>query len=157
MLLSILYPTCLTLHIAGLTMMAGTTLVDTIVYRQFWKQYRQDASRATATLEATGKVSVLFALGFLLLLVSGVSMMLLTNGIFAEQLWFKIKMYLVIAVVINGIAVGRRTGLQIRKAAAGLTGNTAALSSLKKRLLFFHVIQLTIFALIFIMGVFKFN
>ncbi len=37
-----LYHTALVAHITGLTMMAGTTLVDYIMTKQFWKQYAID-------------------------------------------------------------------------------------------------------------------
>ena len=82
---------------------------------------------------------------------------LLTNGVFAEQLWFKIKMFLVIAVVLNGSALGRRTGVQIRKTVVAETGNTVKLAMLKRRLLLFHLVQLILFLVIFVLGVFKFN
>lgn len=152
---SFLLPTCLVLHITGITMMAGTALIDTIFYKQFFRQYNIDQTKAAGTLEASGKIAVLFPIGFLLLLLSGVSIMLLTHGIYAEQTWFKIKMILVIITVVNGLAVGRRTGLQVRKNVA--VNNTAAVINLKQRLLVFHITQLTLFAAIFVMGVFKFN
>lgn len=136
-------------------MMAGTTLIDTIMFKQFWKQYSISPTNATVILQATAKVAVLFAVGFLLLLLSGVTIMLLTNGIYGEQLWFKIKMMLVIAAILNGLLLGRRTGLQIRRSVAG--EDTGRLQALKKRLTLFHISQLTILTAIFVMGVFKFN
>lgn len=136
-------------------MMAGTTLIDTIMFKQFWKQYTINPANATVILQATAKVAVLFAVGFLLLLLSGVTIMLLTNGIYGEQLWFKIKMMLVIVAILNGLLLGRRTGLQIRRSVAG--EDTGRLQALKKRLTLFHISQLTILTAIFVMGVFKFN
>lgn len=152
----IILPACLVLHIIGLTMMAGTTLIDTIVYKQFFKLYTINQTKAQGVLEATAKVAVLFAVGFGLLLLSGVSIMVLTNGIYGEQTWFRIKMILVIIAIINGLAVGRRTGIQIRKNVEA-NGAAANLAALKQKLLIFHIIQLTIFTVIFVMGVFKFN
>jgi len=136
--------------------MAGTTLIDTIVYKQFFKLYTINQTKAQGVLEATAKVAVLFAVGFGLLLLSGVSIMVLTNGIYGEQTWFRIKMILVIIAIINGLAVGRRTGIQIRKNVEA-NGAAANLAALKQKLLIFHIIQLTIFTVIFVMGVFKFN
>jgi len=157
MVTSTLLSTCVVLHIIGLTMMAGTTLIDSIMYKQFWKQYNIDRTKAIGMLEVTAKIALLFGTGFLLLLLSGVGIMLLTNGIYAEQICFKIKMMLVIIVIVNGLALGRRTGLQIRKNIAAGGTNTVQLTSLKKTLSFFHLLQLTLFIAIFVMGVFKFN
>jgi len=152
-----LLQTFIVLHIVGLTMMAGTTLIDTLVYKQFWKQYRVDTIKAAGTLETAGKLAVLFGIGFLLLLISGMGMMWLTRGVYGEQIWFRIKMILVVLVLINGLAVGRRTGLQVRKTVVNADGNALKLAALKKRLLLFHVIQLLLFLSIFVLGVFKFN
>ena len=154
---TVLLSTCLVLHIIGLTVMAGVTLIDTIIYRQFWKQYNTNQVKAAGTLEAAGKLTVLFGVGFLLLLLSGVGIMLLTKGIFGEQTWFRIKMILVIAVVINGQAFGRRTGIQVQKACAAENSSALSLAGLKRKLSVIHLLQLGLFLAIFILGVFKFN
>ena len=153
----LLLSTCLVFHIIGLTMMAGTTIIDTIVFKQFWLQLRANKIKAAGILETSGKLPVLFGVGFLLLVLSGVGIMLLTKGIYGEQTWFRIKMILVIAAVINGLAFGRRTGLQIRKAFAIDDNSMGSFGSLKTRLTVFHVLQLTLFLAIFTLGVFKFN
>lgn len=160
MLTLTLLQVCLVLHITGITMMAGATVVDTIVHRQFWKQYSYDKRKAAGTIEAVGKFSILIPMGFLLLLISGIVMMILTNGAFAEQNWFKIKMILVITAMVNGIAVGRRNGGKLQRMvaaeSAGATGSPG-IFILKKRLSWFHAVQLLLFFIIFILGVFKFN
>jgi len=148
---------CLVLHIIGLTMMAGTTLIDTLIYKQFWKQYNTNQVKAAGTLEATSKLPALFGIGFLLLVLSGMGIMLLTKGIFGEQTWFRIKMILVVATVINGLAFGRRTGIQVRKAFTNENTSPLNLASLKRKLSAFHLLQLGLFLAIFILGVFKFN
>jgi hypothetical protein len=151
-----LYNISLVLHITGLTLMAGTTVADSILYRQFWKQYNSNPIQSTGTLQASGKLAVLFGLGFLLLLASGITIMALTHGLYGEQLWFRVKMVLVVAILVNGLAVGRRTGLAIRKAVIQASGNVT-LSALRRRLALFHFLQLVLFIAIYIMGVFKFN
>src|SRR5882762_5635819 len=102
-----LYHLALVIHIAGLTMMAGTTLADYIMTKQFWKQFAIDKQQALAINGAMSKLMLLFGIGILLLILSGIGMMWLTNGMWGEQIWFRIKFGLVIAIIINGIAFGR--------------------------------------------------
>ena len=160
MLTSTLYQTCLVLHITGITAMAGATVVDSIVFRQFWKQYASDKRKAAGTIETAAKFARLIPLGFLLLLLSGVGIMALTKGLYGEQVWFRIKMALVLLTVINGIAVGQRNGRKLQRtvaAEAAGANEDARILNLKAKLGWFHAIQLLLFLLIFVLGVFKFN
>lgn len=155
-----LLQTCLVLHITGITMMAGATVVDSIVQQQFWKQYKIDKQKALGIIETAAKFARLIPIGFILLLVSGVGMMAITHGAYGEQNWFRIKMILVVITVINGIAVGRRNGNKLRRfVTAEMAGADAAVAilSTRKKLVWFNAIQLLVFLAIFVLGVFKFN
>src|SRR5579859_1515857 len=110
-----IYNIALVTHVIGLTVMAGTTLVDYLITKQFWRQYAQDRLKAIAIHEAVSKFPVLFGIGIILLIFSGVTMMGITQGVFGEQIWFQIKFGLVITIIINGIAVGRRQGLRLKR------------------------------------------
>jgi len=154
------YHVALVSHIVGLTMLAGTTLADYIMTKQFWKQFAIDKLQALAINKAMAKLVMLFGIGILLLVLSGVGMMWLTNGMWGEQAWFRIKFGLVIVIIINGIAVGRRQGSQLRKlvlleAAGEHTG--AKLLKVKSNINWFHLIQLALFFTVFVLSVFKFN
>jgi len=155
-----LYHTALVIHITGLTMMAGTTLADYIMTKQFWKQFAIDKQQALAINNATSKLMLLFGIGTILLILSGISMMALTNGAWGEQLWFRIKFGMVIIIIINGIAVGRRQGIQLKKLlAAEVAGEQtgAKLLKVKTNINRFHFIQMALFILVFVLSVFKFN
>ena len=155
-----LYHTALVIHITGLTMMAGTTLADYIMTKQFWKQFATDKQQAFAINKAMSKLVMLFGIGIILLILSGMSMMWLTNGMWGEQLWFRIKFGLVIVIIINGLAVGRRQGNQLRKlVAVEATGENTGTKLLKVKsdLNRFHVAQLALFIIVFVLSVFKFN
>jgi len=147
-------------HIVGFTMMAGTTFVDFIVVKQFWKQFAIDKQRGQAVSEAVSKFPVLFSAGFILLVISGVSMMYITHGAFGEQIWFRVKFGLIILILINGIGVGKRQGTRLRNL---LTEDVPG-ENIKERLLsirrnfsLFHISQLALFLAIFVLSVFKFN
>lgn len=154
------YQIALVTHIIGLSTMAGTTLAAYILTKQFWAQYVSDKSKAIAIHEAGSKFPTLFAVGILLLIFSGVAMMAITRGGFGEQLWFRIKFGLIITVIINGLAVGRRQGSRLTK----ILAEEVPEANIKDRLLgikwnirWFYISQMIFFLIIFTLSVFKFN
>jgi hypothetical protein len=155
-----IYHTALVTHITGLTMMAGTTLMDYVIFKQVWKQYAIDKMRSLAISEAMVKLQIVFGTGFLFLLISGITMMYLTHGVFGEQTWFRIKFGLILVIMINGLAFGRRQGVKLRKLLpeeiSGGSSNDQILK-IKDNLNLFHISQLAIFITIFVLSVFKFN
>ncbi len=164
-----LYSIALIVHIMGLTLMAGTTLVDYVLTKQFWNRYDNDKPGAIAINEAGSKFPMLFGIGIILLIISGVTMMGITRGVFGEQIWFQIKFSLVILIIINGLAVGRRQGSKLKRLLSQETSNTHAdnfvsqtnfkadLLKIKNNISWFHLSQITFFILVFILSVFKFN
>src|SRR5688500_3201717 len=155
-----LYQIALVTHIVGLSTMAGTTFASYVLTKQFWNQYASDKSKATAIHNAGLKFTMLFGLGIVLLILSGVAMMVITRGAFGEQLWFRIKFGLIIAVIINGLAVGRRQGSRLTKIlsekAPEATSNEKLLG-IKSNIRWFHISQMIFFFIIFTLSVFKFN
>lgn len=153
-----LLQTFLVLHLTGLILMAGTTFVDYITFKTFWKQFGLDRERSLGLLEATGKFSRLIGIGAALLIVTGIGMMAITKGVFGEQLWFRIKFALVIVIIANALLNGRRLGLKLRKTIAdGGVNATFQTESFRTRLNWFHLIQLVVFLAIIFLSVFKFN
>jgi hypothetical protein len=134
--------------------------VSYVLTKQFWNLYTQDKSKAIALNAAGSKFPMLFGIGILLLIVSGVTMMAIMKGAFGEQLWFRIKFGLIIAIIINGVAVGRRQGLRLTKILseeiAG-TNSDGKLLRVKSNLRWFHFSQMLFFLIIFTLSVFKFN
>jgi hypothetical protein len=155
-----LYQIALTAHIIGLTAMAGATLVDYVIVKEFWKQYAFNKPKAMAINDTRSKFSMFFGIGILLLILSGVTMMGITKGAFGAQTWFKIKFILVLLVIINGIAVGRRQGSKLTKLLSKETSDESHngdLLNVKNRINWFHLLQIGFFAIIFTLSVFKFN
>jgi cytochrome c553 len=153
------YHIALVLHIVGLTLMAGITIADYIISKQFWKQLAYDKSRAMAFNEIMVQLPRLLGVGAALLIITGVTMMAVTRGVFGEQTWFRIKFALVILAIVNGLVIGRRQGVKLKKLLAGETTGayTAPLLKIKNTLTWFHTAQMVFFLLIFTLSVFKFN
>lgn len=155
-----LYQISLVTHIAGLAMMAGTTLASYLLMRQFWKQHEIDKPGSAAGLGSVAKISVLLGIGILLLIVSGVTMAIVVKGAYGQQTWFRIKMMLVIIAIINGTIIGRRLAMKLGKTLGEEKAGVSVadrLMKLKGNLNWFYISQLTIFLVIFTLSVFKFN
>src|SRR5882724_6056166 len=150
-----LYSTALAGHITGLTIMAGTTFSGYIVSRQFWKQLQTDKAKGIAINTAVAKLPILFGIGFLLLVVSGVTMMAITHGAFGEQLWFRVKFGLILFIVINGLVFGRRQGIQLRRYLSEGADDEQKRLTLKRNFNLFYLLQLAAFLLIYVLSVFK--
>ncbi len=112
--MSTLFPVCLTLHLIALTLMAGTTLVDFMAYQSLWKIITDKKELSTGLLQLMAKLPRIIGIGAGVLVLSGIGMMALTNGVFGEQLWFRIKFGLVVLLMLNGLLVGRRLGNKLR-------------------------------------------
>src|ERR1700761_9516602 len=154
----LLFPAFLTLHLTALTLMAGTTLVDYLSYASFWKLYEKERERSLGLLQLMAKFSRIIGIGAATLILTGIGMMVLTNGVFGEQLWFRIKFGLVILLILNGLLVGRQQGVKLRKLIDdGSIDMTAQITNIKANLKKFRLIQLCIFFLIILLSAFKFN
>jgi len=150
--------TMLTMHLMGFVMVAGTTVADFIAFRQFWNQYELDAVKGRAVFQAISKFPILFRIGIILIILSGVGMMAITHGVFGEQLWFRIKFALVIMVILNGLITGRRQSRRLgRILNAELPDNFVKFARVKGNLKMFHYVQLTLLFIILFLSVFKFN
>ena len=163
-----MYQIALITHIVGITLMAGTTLVEYLLTKHFWKLYASDRSRAIATNEAGFNFHLIVNIGIILLILSGVSMLVITQGVFAKQIWFQIKIGLIVIIAINGSAFGRKQDAKLKRLISmeklnfqddprGQENRKDDLMKVKNRLDLFYISQLIMFLTIFTLSVFKFN
>ena len=145
----------LVLHITGFTIMAGTIVADFALNRRVGKYLISDRSRAATMLESTGGFARLITMGAALLLLTGIGMVIVYKGTIAHALWFRIKMILVVLVALNGSLILRKQGDRLKALLAG-NGSNNQILSLKQNMTVFHVIELLLFLIIFILSVFQF-
>ncbi|HTJ11829.1 MAG TPA: hypothetical protein VL547_07385 [Dinghuibacter sp.] len=143
-----LYSILLTLHIVGFTLFAGITLADALAFRQFWRLWDRDPAQALLTRQVMASFPVFMRVGAIVLILAGVGMMALVNGVFGEQLWFRIKMVLVVLIVVNGI-LGIRLLNRLDKVTSPVV--------LRSRIRWFHVVQLGLLAGVFFLSAARFN
>ncbi|PSL44172.1 putative membrane protein DUF2214 [Chitinophaga niastensis] len=154
----ILFQIFLILHLTGLTLMAGTTVADYITFKTFSKRFEQEKEGSLNLLDLMTKLSVLLGIGAALLIVSGIGLMFSTGGVFAHQIWFKIKLMLILMLILNGFLVKGRQESKLKK---NIDGNSSNLHEQIKgtilHLKTFYLVQMGIFFVIIILAVFKFN
>lgn len=148
----------LVMHLTGLALMAGTTVADYATFRSFSKMFYSQRERSIGLLQLMQKLGVLLGLGAGLLIVSGAGMLIITHGAFAGQIWFKIKMLLILLLILNGFLVGGRQESKLKTIA---NENDPHLpDQIKKAILtlrVFFITQMGLFFTIVILAVFKFN
>lgn len=147
------------LHLIGLIMIAGTTLIDFVIFRQFWRQYIVDKEKGAMIMQTISRLPTFMAIGGIVLILSGVGMMAVTRGIFDTFLWFRIKMVILVFLILNIVLIGRRGRTKLRKALVHVNHQDAgqSLESLKRTVSGFQYAQLCFLFLIVLLSVFKFN
>lgn len=148
----------LALHISSLIVMAGTTIVDYVTYRTFWGFADAADSRARGLLPMMEKYGAIVRAGGAMLLITGIAMLSLVDGVWWHQWWFKIKMILVALLILNGVLIGNKYGVAFRKQIAengsDFVQNTSVIRVTLNR---FYVGQLVLFFMIVLTSTIKFD
>jgi hypothetical protein len=156
----ILYQSSLVGHIIGITLMAGAAFIDLAAFRAFWKVFRRDPASSALLANYLSKLQSFMGFGMLLILVSGTLMMIKLHAVWGAQLWFRIKMGVVLLVLINGLGLRRRLGSSFKRALTEqYKGNNTMgyLTVLRTRIRIVQAIQVFLFVFIYVLSVFKFN
>ena len=146
----------LVLHFCGLTIMAGTTVVDYFTFKTFCRLANVGDNREQGLLPIMSRYGELVRIGAAILIFSGLTMLILEKGVWLEP-WFKIKIALVVLLVLNGMFVGNSLGLKFRKMIIDSAATAEQITDIKRSLNLFYLAQLTIFLLIIMVSVIRTN
>ncbi|MBB2151375.1 hypothetical protein [Pedobacter gandavensis] len=151
-----LFKIALTMHITGFVILAGIMLADFVTFRQFWKLVNEDWQKAQWLRKIVSSFSPLIGIGGLLVISSGIA--LLTMMPVDSQLWFRLKMILVILFILNMFFIGPRQAKKLDQhiASRQVLQLNDEIKGIKKRLNFFYISQLLIMLSIFILSSFRF-
>jgi hypothetical protein len=153
-----MYKAFLVLHIIGITVMAGTTFIDYMIYRQFWRTYLNDSAQGLVFERIANKLQRFLGIGMLLIIISGVGMMYYMHQVWGQQIWFRIKMGVLLVIIFNGLGFRRVIGSKIQRIILNSSiPEDTQLSMLKTSMTFVQSIQMMLVIVIFILSVFKFN
>ncbi|ANH81737.1 hypothetical protein A8C56_12780 [Niabella ginsenosidivorans] len=155
-----LYHIALVIHIIGITIMAGTAFIDLITFRALCSARTTDAVKTVVLEDYLYKLQRFLGMGMLLILASGVTMMIKLHQVWGAQLWFRIKMAVLLLIIINGFVLRRRAGAALKKIIEKDTPvkiNDKRWNSVKWSFTAVQVVQLVLFIIIYVLSVFKFN
>ncbi|MEO5979329.1 MAG: hypothetical protein ABIS36_11050 [Chryseolinea sp.] len=153
-----MYKAFLVLHIIGITIMAGTTFIDYLIYKQFWRSYLSDHTQGLIFERMANTLQRLVGIGMLLIILSGVGMMYYMHEVWGQQIWFRIKMGLLFIIILNGLGLRRRTGTKVQRfLTSAISPDISQLSSLRFSMTLIQLTQMMLFTIIFTLSVFKFN
>lgn len=153
------YNAALVLHVIGITAMAGTTLIDFVLFQQFWKTLPNSKDKSLVLEDTLYRLQKFMGFGMLLIIISGIIMMFYLHQVWGQQLWFRVKMGLLLLIIINGLGLRRALGNKLKKQLSGFGGDadlTNVSPVLKKNITIVLVTQLLFFIIIFVLSVFKF-
>jgi hypothetical protein len=152
------YNTFLVSHIVGITIMAGATFIDFVTFNQFWKVYAGDKPQGLVLGNMTLKLQRFMGIGMLLIILSGVGMMYYLHQVWGQQLWFRVKMIILLLIIVNGLGLRRMVGSRLKRILSGDCQQfSEQLSGLRGKVLAIHYFQFVFFVIIFFLSVFKFN
>jgi len=153
------YNIALVTHVIGITIMAGTTFIDFITFRAFCTVLKTDKDKSLVLENYLYRLQRFLGIGMLIILASGITMMVKLHEVWGAQLWFRIKMGVLLLIIINGLGLRRMMGARLKKALPRLLLNNSfdkQWNSLKINFTIVQAIQMLLFIIIYVLSVFKF-
>ena len=144
----------LIIHHTGLTLMAGTDAVSFLAFKRISNALHEDQTAVKFYIKRLLGLSSLLPLGGILMISSGVGLLIITHTY--GQLWFQLKMGVVVALISNGFLFGARQELKIKQILSMPDGQIhLQLRQPLAKLRIFYAIQLTLYGLAVILAVTK--
>jgi hypothetical protein len=146
------------LHLAGFALLAGTVLTNYLVSLQCWKHIDTNKPKALAINASTLILDKVTAISGIITVLSGILMVLVLHGAVLAQLWFRIKMLVLVLIILNNAIVARRQSLKLNSFLAGQHDiNTIDPAAIRLNLSRYFIVQFVLLFTILILSVFKFN
>ena len=143
----------LVIHLTGLTLMAGTDAVNFVAFKKLSNSLYEDHTAVKFYLKKLFGLSILLPMGGILLISSGVGLLIITHTY--GQLWFQLKMGVIVALISNGFLFGARQEKKIKQMLNAADNQVLQLEQPLGNLKIFYAIQLTLYALAVILAVTK--
>ena len=136
------------LHIVGIVIMSGTTLVDYLAFKTFWKLADQGDTRSLGLIPLMAKYGTFIRIGAVTLMLTGIALLILQEAEWMHRFWFKVKLGLFFLLLLHGMFVGNTQGHKFRETVTTHASDFAVHTiQAKKNLNLFYPIQLTLFFL----------
>jgi len=145
-------------HILGITLLAGGSLGGLLLERQLYRYFLTSPDKALALAPLMGRYPVVIQYGAILMLLSGITLLSALHWAVVSQAWFIIKMFLYVALILNGTLVARPTGLQLKELMTHPATNETKnrFHSLKRKMTIFHITEFSMLVAIYVLAIYRF-
>jgi uncharacterized membrane protein len=144
----------LILHLSAFALFTGTLIANMINSNQLWLYSEKDASITKALFRTTGKYNRIMAICLGIALLMGILMMAQMHKVYGAQIWMRVKIGLVLAIIVIRIFYSRNIN-QLKKR---LTNETiGSLTDVKKKISLWQLVQVALVAGIIVLSVCRFN
>lgn len=147
----------LVLHICGISLMVGMTVAGFITYKRLFNLLTKMENSVTLLVTTIKMYSRMQILGGSLIIAGGALMMFALHGIIMQQLWFRIKIALLLLLIFNMPLIFRPANKRLKLFLSHGRSDIRDKIKAKQLLDLFYTLQLLIFLTIFILSVFRFN
>src|SRR3954469_18702407 len=108
------YLVFLILHVSAFALFTGTLIANMINSNQLWLYSDKDAAITKALFNATGKYNRVMGICLGVAILMGIAMMAEMHKVYGPQLWFRIKIGLLVVLLVVRILYSRNLG-QLKK------------------------------------------
>jgi len=144
----------LIIHLTAFALFTGTFVASIITGNQLWHYSKKDTAIMRAILITFDKYARIMGVCLGLIVIMGILMMVNMHQVYGPQLWFRIKMGMVLLIILFRVLSTRAYNQFKRRL------NNEAMASfedIKKRLSLFQIVQLVLIGGIIILSVCRFN
>ena len=155
--MTVLFQISLVLHIIGIVVIAGTTFSNYFISKQFWNYIIADRHKAIIINSTTLLFGKLTGIGGGITIISGLTMVAVLHGAITSQLWFQVKMLLVLIIILNATFFARRLNKKLRQFLLVNDTTINVFDAVKFKMNIYYAVQFILPIIIFGLSVFRFN
>lgn len=144
----------LILHVSAFALFTGTLIANMINSHQIWLYSDKDVTIAKALFNTTSKYNRIMGICLGVAILMGIAMMSQMHKVYGPQLWFRIKIGLLVILMIVRIFYSRNLG-QLKK---GINNEIkVSFADLRKKISLFQLLSILIIGGIIILSVVRFT
>lgn len=147
----------LALHLTGLSISIGVVLTKYLSFRKTFSAHDIDHRKWVLTLGATGRLNIYMGIGMGIAILSGALMMHLAYAAFMYQLWFQVKLVILLIIIAAGVITIRNESKLKKLLANGETMYENIYTRLTSVMKFAVGLQFFLFLVIIILASFRFT
>ncbi|MBO9202922.1 MULTISPECIES: hypothetical protein [Niastella] len=148
------YQIFLILHLTAFAVFTGTLIANLINSNQLWLYSDKDPAITKALFNTIGKYNTIMGLCLGVALLMGIAMMSQMHKVYGPQLWFRIKIGLLVLLLVVRVLYSRNLG-QLKK---GINNDIKiSFAEVRKKFSLFQLLTIFIIGGIIILSVFRFN